>query len=84
MPMGQAQKAGCSLILNPHRRGISSTLAVPAGSSASTQRSRVPELCPHLHLHHPVHKDGTHVPTDVCLLLHVVRKQEFFLPKSQL
>lgn len=91
--MGQAQREGCRLIPSPHRGRTSSALGMLAGASASTEvthakgstgvalQKAVPS---HLHLHHPVHKDSTHVPTDVCLLLHVVRKHEFFLPKSQL
>lgn len=51
------------------------------GSREAALQKAVPS---HLDLYHPVHKDSTHVSTDVCLLLHVVRKHEFFLPKSQL
>lgn len=77
----------------PTQGRISSARGMLAGASAGTQGTRAKGSMgaalhkaepSHLHLHHPVHKDSTHVPTDVRLLLHVVREQEFFLPKSQL
>lgn len=82
----------------PGEGQISSALETVAGASVSTLGSHrdrpgwgllCRRPCPlpmptYLHLHHPVHQDGTHVPTDVWLLLHVVREYEFLLPRYEL
>lgn len=89
MPRGQAQRreTGEGWKIRP-------TLGTLTRASAVLPMPHTPKAewgppCPlpkptYLHLHHPVHQDGTHVLTDVWLLLHVVGERELLLPRYKM